>query len=106
MLGQMQDHPLLISSLIDFAGRHHREAQIVSRRVEGDLHRYTYADAARRSRQVANALDKLDLAFSDRVATLAWNGYRHLELYFGITGSGRQGDLVQVHHGQTLDCAV
>ena len=89
MLGQMQDHPLLISSLIDFAGRHHHEAQIVSRRVEGDLHRYTYADAARRSRQVANALDKLGLAFSDRVATLAWNGYRHLELYFGITGSGR-----------------
>ena len=89
MLGQMQDHPLLISSLIDFAGRHHHEAQIVSRRVEGDLHRYTYADAARRSRQVANALDKLNLAFSDRVATLAWNGYRHLELYFGITGSGR-----------------
>ena len=89
MLGQMQDHPLLISSLIDFAGRHHHEAQIVSRRIEGDLHRYTYADAARRSRQVANALDKLNLAFSDRVATLAWNGYRHLELYFGITGSGR-----------------
>ena len=89
MLGQMQDHPLLISSLIDFAGRHHHEAQIVSRRVEGDLHRYTYADAARRSRQVANALDQLGLAFSDRVATLAWNGYRHLELYFGITGSGR-----------------
>ena len=89
MLGQMQDHPLLISSLIDFAGRHHHEAQIVSRRIEGDLHRYTYADAARRSRQVANALDKLGLDFSDRVATLAWNGYRHLELYFGITGSGR-----------------
>jgi len=89
MLGLMQDHPLLISSLIDFAGRHHREAQIVSRRVEGDVHRYTYADASRRSRQVANALDRLGLAFSDRVATLAWNGYRHLELYFGITGSGR-----------------
>ncbi len=89
MLGQMQDHPLLISSLIDFAGRHHHEAQIVSRRIEGDLHRYTYADAAKRSRQVANALDKLGLAFSDRVATLAWNGYRHLELYFGVTGSGR-----------------
>ena len=89
MLGQMQDQPLLISSLIDFAGRHHREAQIVSRRVEGDLHRTTYADAAKRSRQVANALDRLGLAFSDRVATLAWNGYRHLELYFGIAGSGR-----------------
>ena len=89
MLGQMQDHPLLISSLIDFASRHHHEAQIVSRRVEGDLHRYTYADAALRSRRVANALDRLNLAFGDRVATLAWNGYRHLELYFGITGSGR-----------------
>jgi len=89
MLGQMQDQPLLISSLIDFAGRHHHEAEIVSRRVEGDLHRYSYADAAKRSRRVANALDRLGLGFGDRVATLAWNGYRHLELYFGITGSGR-----------------
>ncbi|MBL8352494.1 MAG: fatty-acid--CoA ligase [Burkholderiaceae bacterium] len=89
MLGLMQDHPLLISSLIEFAGRHHHEAEIVSRRVEGDIHRYTYADAARRSRRVANALDRLGLAFSDRVATLAWNGYRHLELYFGVAGSGR-----------------
>ncbi len=89
MLGQMQDHPLLISTLIDFAARHHHEAQIVSRRVEGDLHRYTYADAAQRSKRVANALDRLGLGFGDRVATLAWNGYRHLELYFGVTGSGR-----------------
>ncbi len=89
MLGQMQDQPLLISSLIDFAGHHHHEAEIVSRRVEGDLHRYTYADAAKRSRRVANALDRLGLGFGDRVATLAWNGYRHLELYFGVTGSGR-----------------
>ncbi len=89
MLGQMQDHPLMISTLIDHAARHHHEAQIVSRRVEGDLHRYTYADAARRSRQAAGALDGLGLGFGDRVATLAWNGYRHLELYFGITGSGR-----------------
>ena len=89
MLGLMQDQPLLISTLIDFAERNHREAQIVSRRVEGDLHRTTYAEVAKRSRQVANALDRLGLAFSDRVATLAWNGYRHLELYFGITGSGR-----------------
>ena len=76
MLGQMQDHPLLISTLIDHAARHHHEAQIVSRRVEGDLHRCTYADAARRSRQVAGALDQLGLAHGDRVATLAWNGDR------------------------------
>ena len=71
MLGLMQDHPLLISSLIQFAERHHGEGEIVSRRVEGDLHRYTYKDLAARSQQVANALDGLKLAFGDRVATLA-----------------------------------
>ncbi len=89
MLGLMQDQPLSISSLIEFAARHHHDAQIVSRRVEGDIHRYTYREAAERSRRVAAALDRLGLAFSDRVATLAWNGYRHYELYFGISGSGR-----------------
>jgi len=89
MLGLMQDQPLLISSLIEFAARHHSDAEIVSRRVEGDLHRYTYRQAAVRSRQVAGALDRLGLAFSDRVGTLAWNGYRHFELYFGVSGSGR-----------------
>jgi acyl-CoA synthetase (AMP-forming)/AMP-acid ligase II len=89
MLGLMQDQPLMISSLLEFAARHHRDAEIVSRRVEGDLHRYTYAAAAARARRVANALDRLGLAFSDRVGTLAWNGYRHFELYFGVSGSGR-----------------
>ncbi len=89
MLGLMQQQSLLISSLIDFAERHHGDSEIVSRRVEGDIHRYTWADAARRSRQVANALDGLQLAQGQRVATLAWNGYRHLELYFGVSGSGR-----------------
>ena len=89
MLGLMQNQPMLISSLIDFAEKHHGDAEVVSRRVEGDIHRYTYKDVARRSRQVANALDAMKLAFSDRVATIAWNGYRHLELYFGISGSGR-----------------
>ncbi len=89
MLGLMQDQPLLISALIEFADRHHGEGEIVSRRVEGDIHRYTYRDLAARARQVANALDGLSLEFSDRVATLAWNGYRHMELYFGVSGSGR-----------------
>ncbi len=89
MLGLMQSQPLLISNLIEFAERHHGDAEIVSRRVEGDVHRYTYRDAAKRSRQVANALDGMKLAFSDRVATLAWNGYRHFELYYGVSGSGR-----------------
>ena len=89
MLGLMQSQQLLISSLIEFAERHHGDGEIVSRRVEGDIHRYTYKEVGSRSRQVANALDGLKLAFSDRVATLAWNGYRHLELYFGVSGSGR-----------------
>ena len=89
MLGLMQNQPLLISSLIEFAERHHSDGEIVSRRVEGDLHRYTYKDLAVRSRQVANALDGLQIGFSDRVATLAWNGYRHMEVYFGVSGSGR-----------------
>jgi acyl-CoA synthetase (AMP-forming)/AMP-acid ligase II len=89
MLGLMQNQPLLISSLIDFAERHHGDGEIVSRRVEGDIHRYTWADVATRSRQVANALDAMGLAQGARVATMAWNGYRHLELYFGVSGSGR-----------------
>ncbi|KTT27951.1 3-(methylthio)propionyl-CoA ligase [Pseudacidovorax intermedius] len=89
MLGLMQDRPLLISNLLEFAERHHGDGQIVSRRVEGDIHRYTWADCARRARQVANAVEAEGLLFSDRVATLAWNGYRHLELYYGVSGSGR-----------------
>ena len=89
MLGQMQSQPLLISSLITHAERHHSSTEIVSRRVEGDIHRSNWGQIARRARQVANALDSLHLAFGDRVATLAWNGYRHLELYFGVSGTGR-----------------
>ena len=89
MLGLMQSQPLQISALIEHAERHHGDTEIVSRRVEGDIHRYQWKDVARRARQVANALDGMQLLFSDRVATLAWNGYRHLELYFGVSGSGR-----------------
>ena len=89
MLGLMQNQPLLISSLITHAERHHGDAQIVSRRVEGDIHRYTYREAGARSRRVAKAIDAMKLAFGDRIATLAWNGYRHFELYFGVSGSGR-----------------
>ena len=89
MLGLMQNHPLLISSLIDFAARHHQDGQVVSRRVEGDIHRYTWADVQTRAKQVANGLDALGLKAGERVGTLAWNGYRHLELYFGVSGSQR-----------------
>jgi len=89
MLGLMQSQQLSISSLIDFAERHHGEGQIVSRRVEGDIHRYTYKECAARSRQLAKALNTLKVAFGERVASIAWNGYRHMEMYFGVSGSGR-----------------
>ena len=89
MLGQMQNHPLLISSVIDFAARHQGDTEVVSRRVEGDIHRYTWADVQRRAKQVAKALDALGVKVGERVGTLAWNGYRHLELYFGVSGSER-----------------
>ena len=89
MFGLMQQQSLLISSLIDFAEKHHGDGEIISRRVEGDIHRSSWAQVARRARQVANALDGMGLAQSDRIGTLAWNGYRHLELYFGVSGSGR-----------------
>ncbi|WP_302172773.1 3-(methylthio)propionyl-CoA ligase [uncultured Hydrogenophaga sp.] len=89
MLGQMQSQPLLISSLIVHAERHHASGEIISRRVEGDIHRSNWGQVARRARQVARALDGTGLPFGSRVATLAWNGYRHLELYFGVSGTGR-----------------
>ncbi len=89
MQGLMQSQQLLISSLIEFAARHHKDAEIVSRRVEGDIHRYTYTELAQRAKQLANALDELKVAHGDRVASIAWNGYRHMEMYFGVSGSGR-----------------
>ncbi len=88
MLGLMQDRPLLISSLIDFAAEYHGDTEIVSRTVEGPIHRYTYRDARRRARQVSEALTALGIKPGDRIGTLAWNGYRHFELYYGISGMG------------------
>jgi 3-(methylthio)propionyl---CoA ligase len=89
MFGIMQDRPLLISSIITHAERFHAETAIVSRRVEGDLHATNWGEVAVRARRLANALDKLQIAAGSRVATLAWNGYRHLETYFGVSGSQR-----------------
>jgi acyl-CoA synthetase (AMP-forming)/AMP-acid ligase II len=88
MLGLMQDVPLLISSLIRHADRHHGDVEIVSRRVEGDIHRTTYRELHARAQRLANALDALGIGTSDRVATMAWNGYRHMELYYGVAGKG------------------
>ncbi len=88
LLGQMMAAPLLISSLLTHAARHHGDTEIVSRRVEGDIHRYTWRDAERRSRQLAQALRRLGVRDGERVGTLAWNGYRHLELYYAVSGMG------------------
>ena len=88
MLSQMSDRPLLISQLIDFAADNYADVEIVSRTVEGPIHRYTYRDAQKRSKQLAEALQGLGIVLGDRVATLAWNGFRHFELYYGISGIG------------------
>ena len=86
--GQMMDQPLLISNLIQHAERYHGDAEIVSRSVEGPIHRYTWLDAARRSRQLANALEALGVRPGQCVGTLAWNGHRHLEAYYAISSMG------------------
>ena len=88
MLGLMQQHPLLISSLLHHAERHHGDQEVVSRRVEGDIHRCSYRQLAARSRQLAKALGALGVGVGDRVATLAWNGHRHMELYYAVSGAG------------------
>jgi fatty-acyl-CoA synthase len=88
MYGLMMDMPLQISSLIQHADRWHGDTEIVSRLVEGGIHRYTYRDAHRRTRQLANALRKLGVKMHDRVGTLAWNTYRHFETYYAVAGMG------------------
>ncbi|MBU9125576.1 fatty-acid--CoA ligase [Burkholderia multivorans] len=88
LLGQMMDMPLLVSSLIAHAARHAGDTEIVSKRIEGDLHRYTYRDCERRAKRLAQALARLGVEAGDRVGTLAWNGYRHLEAYYAVGGMG------------------
>ena len=88
MHGLMMDSPLSTSSLIVYAARQHGDTEIVSRSVEGPIHRYTYAEAEGRARRLAKALLDLGVGGGDRIATLAWNGHRHLELYFGVAGLG------------------
>ena len=88
MRGRMMETPLLISSLIEHAGRVFGHQEVVSRTVEGPIHRYTWRDARNRSRQLAQALEAHGISPGDRIGTLAWNTYRHLELYYGISGMG------------------
>jgi fatty-acyl-CoA synthase len=89
LMGQMMQLPLTISSLVRHAARHAGDVEIVSKRCEGDIHRTTWAGIERRARRLAKALEGLGVAQGERVGTLAWNGYRHVEIYYGASGSGR-----------------
>jgi acyl-CoA synthetase (AMP-forming)/AMP-acid ligase II len=88
LAGRTMNRPLLISSLIRNADRYFGDVQIVSRLEDGSIHRYTYADCHGRARRLARGLTDLGLGLGDRVATLGWNTYRHLEAYFAIPGAG------------------
>jgi fatty-acyl-CoA synthase len=88
MLGLMQDWPLLCHRIIDHAATYHGGRPVISRSVEGAIHTTTYADIRRRALKVAQRLDKDGIKLGDRVATLAWNTWRHLESWYGILGIG------------------
>lgn len=88
MLGLMQHQSLLISSLIEHAVHNHPDNEIVSRTSEGPIHRTTYAQVNWRAKQMADVLMRFGVKQGDRVATLAWNGYRHMELYYAVSGMG------------------
>jgi fatty-acyl-CoA synthase len=88
MLGLMQDWPLLCHRIIDHAATHHGGRQIITRSIEGRFHTTNYADLRARALRVAQRLDKSGIRLGDRVATLAWNTWRHLEAWYGIMGIG------------------
>ena len=88
MLGLMQDWPLLCHRIIDHAALNHGGRPIVTRSVEGDMHSTTYAEVRARALRVAQRLDRDGIRLGDRVATLAWNTWRHLEAWYGIMGIG------------------
>ena len=88
MRGLMQDWPLLIHRVIDYAEAEHGGRAVVSRSVEGPMHRSDYRTVRRRSLQVAKRLERDGIKLGDRVATLAWNTWRHLEAWYGIVGIG------------------
>ncbi|CAN0586344.1 unnamed protein product, partial [Ectocarpus sp. 12 AP-2014] len=80
--------PLVIPGLLEHAERNHAKTEIVTRRLEGDIHRYFFPDMAARSRQLARALHRLGVSAGDAVGTIAWNTYRHMELYYALPGIG------------------
>ena len=88
MNGLMQERPLLISDLIEYAARWHADTPVVSRHSDGSVLQFDYRAIAQRSRQLAHALATLGLPAGASIGTLAWNMHRHLELYYAVSGSG------------------
>jgi 3-(methylthio)propionyl---CoA ligase len=88
MRGLMQDHPLLISSLLQHAEANHRQAGVITAVLGAPNIRHTWPEIAARSAKLANALKRLGIKPGDRIATMAWNDHRHVELYFAISGLG------------------
>ena len=88
MLGLMQDWPLLCHRIIDHAAIQHAERPVVTRSVEGPIHTTNYREIRKRALKLAKRLDKDGIRLGDRVATLAWNTWRHLECWYGILGIG------------------
>lgn len=88
LAGLMMDQPLTITAILRHATRFHSNAEIVSRQLDGSIHRYSYDDFGRRVHRLANALVEMGVRKGDRVATLAWNGYRHLEIYYAVSCIG------------------
>ena len=85
--GLIMDMPLMLSSAIQHAAEFHGGTEVVARDVDGAIHRYTYADAHRRMKRLANALGRLGVRPGDRIGTLGWNTHRHFELFYGVSGS-------------------
>ena len=88
MTGLMMDYPLTLTHILERAAKIYPRKEIVSRVPDGSMHRYTYADFYRRAHRLAHALHRLGLREGDRIGTLCWNGYRHLELYFAVPCAG------------------
>ena len=88
MLGLMQDWPLLCHRIIDHAATYHTHRPVVSRSVEGPIHRTDYGQLRGRALRVAQRLARDGIGIGDRIATLAWNTWRHVETWYGVFGVG------------------
>ena len=86
--GLIMDMPLMLSEVIEYAALYHADTEIVARRIDSSIHRYTYGEAHSRTKRLANALARLGVKPGDRIGTMAWGTHRHFEMFYGVSGSG------------------